>query len=65
MKRRTLVLTLSLLLSIATTARAGGNLNTPGGNVAGESATVKIYLDDSPTTATTFIISLFGFFLKL
>ena len=28
---------------------AGGNLNTGGGNVTGESAAVKIYLDDTPT----------------
>jgi microcystin-dependent protein len=30
---------------------AGGNLNTPGGNVPGESAAIKVYIDDSPTTA--------------
>lgn len=28
---------------------AGGNLNTAAGNVTGESAAVKIYLDDTPT----------------
>lgn len=28
-----------------------GNLNTPGGNVTGESAAVKIYIQDSPTGA--------------
>jgi len=30
---------------------AGGNLNAPGGNVTGESAAIKIYIDDSPTAA--------------
>ena len=30
---------------------AGGNLNTPGGNVTGESAAIKIYIDDTPTAA--------------
>lgn len=30
---------------------AGGNLNAPGGNVTGESAAVKIYIDDTPTAA--------------
>ena len=29
---------------------AGGNLNTPGGNVTSESAAVKIYYADEPTT---------------
>jgi len=30
---------------------AGGNLNGPGGNVTGESAAIKIYIDDTPTAA--------------
>lgn len=30
---------------------AGGNLNAPGGNVTGESAAVKIYLEESPTAS--------------
>ena len=29
---------------------AGGNVNTPGGNVTAESAAVKIYLEDTPNT---------------
>ena len=56
MKRTILVFTLTLLLPIATTARAstaGGNVNTPGGNVTGESAAIKIYLDDTPTAAAS------------
>lgn len=30
---------------------AGGNVNTPGGNITGESAAVKIYLEDTPSLA--------------
>ncbi len=30
---------------------AGGNVNGPGGNVTGESAAIKIYIDDTPTAA--------------
>lgn len=30
---------------------AGGNVNTPGGNVPGESAAIKVYIDDTPTAA--------------
>jgi microcystin-dependent protein len=30
---------------------AGGNLNAPAGNVTGESAAIKIYIDDTPTAA--------------
>ena len=30
-------------------SQAGGNVNTPTGNVTAESAAVKIYLEDSPT----------------
>jgi microcystin-dependent protein len=30
---------------------AGGNVNTPGGNVPAESAAIKVYIDDTPTAA--------------
>jgi microcystin-dependent protein len=30
---------------------AGGNLNTPAGNLTAESATVKVYIEDSPTAS--------------